>query len=221
MDGPSRSAESGFSLVALIAAMTIMMIVMGAATPSWKYVMQDMREEELFFRGDQIAGAIERYQKKNGNTLPVSLEILVKGKYLRKAYAEPMTKHGKWRMIRPGEVAGVGMPPGFPGQLPGGPGQKPGQDPSPAPGKDWSKSASPPPTTIGPFVGVASWSKEKSFRLMNGRNSYDQWLFIAGQPRVIGKLEVLRPPMVPPGGAPGMPPPGRAPGMPPVPPNKR
>ena len=66
--------------------------------------MQNEREQELFFRGDQIATAIERYQKKNGGAAPPTLEVLVKGKFLRKAYTDPMTKDGKWRFIRVGEV---------------------------------------------------------------------------------------------------------------------
>ena len=89
-----RGSEAGFSLVALVASMTVMLVLMGAAMPSWKYVMKNEREQELFFRGDQIATAIERYQKKNGGTAPPTLEILVKGKYLRKAYTDPMAKDG-------------------------------------------------------------------------------------------------------------------------------
>ena len=55
--------------------MTIMLILMGAAMPTWKYVMKNEREEELLFRGGQIADAIERYQKKNGKSLPAALEV--------------------------------------------------------------------------------------------------------------------------------------------------
>ena len=80
---PSRGSEAGFSLVMLFAGVTVMMILMAVAMPSWKYVVQNEREQELFFRGNAIATAIERYQKKNGNAAPPSLEILVKGKYLR------------------------------------------------------------------------------------------------------------------------------------------
>jgi type II secretory pathway pseudopilin PulG len=176
---PQRGSESGFSLVALIAAMTIMMIFMGAAAPSWKYIMKDMREEELFFRGDQIASAIERYQRKNGGALPTSLEVLVKGKFLRKEYADPMVKHGKWRFIRQGETVPGARPPGTPLGRPLGE----------SPDKP-STSASPPPQTLGPFMGVVSTSQEKSLRLMNGRDRYDQWLFIAGQQRMLGRQDI-------------------------------
>jgi len=171
-----RGTEAGFSLVALVASMTIMLILMGAAMPSWKYVVQNEREQELYFRGDQIAAAIERYQKKNGGTAPPTLEVLVKGRYLRKAYTDPMTSDGKWRFIKVGEV----MIPRA-GALPGGPAASPSPSPSPRPGTGSRFDQ------LGPFVGVASTSKEESLRVMNGRNHYDEWMFLAGQPRVLGR----------------------------------
>ena len=100
----TRRGESGFSLVVLMAGITITLILMSAAVPSWQYVMQDDKEQEMLFRGAQIADSIGRYQKKNGGALPVSLEVLVKGKFLRKAYKDPMMRDGKWRFIRQGEA---------------------------------------------------------------------------------------------------------------------
>jgi hypothetical protein len=47
---------------------------------------------------------------------------------------------------------------------------------------------------IGGFIGVASRSKEKSLRVMNGAKTYDTWLFIAGRQFVVGKIPT------PPGG---------------------
>ena len=172
METGARGAEAGFSLVALLAAMTIMLVLMGAAMPSWKYVVQNEREQELYFRGDQIASAIERYQKKNGGAAPPTLEVLVKGKYLRKAYTDPMTRDGKWKLIKVGEMMlpRVGLMPG-----------RPAASPRPRPGMD-SRSDTP-----GPFVGVASTSKDESLRVMNGQDHYDQWMFVAGRPRVLGR----------------------------------
>ena len=177
-----RHGERGFSLVAVVAGMTIMLILMGAAMPSWKYVVQNEREQELYFRGDQIASAIERYQKKNGNTAPPTLEVLVKGKYLRKAYTDPMTKDGKWRFIRVGEVMvpRVGTQPGRPAASP---------VPSPSPRQGPGSRSDP----LGPFIGVASTSKEQSLRVMNGRDHYDEWMFVAGRPRVLGHTGPLMP----------------------------
>ena len=85
-----RGSEAGFSLVALVASMTIMLVLMGAAMPSWKYVMQNEREQELFFRGDQIATAVERYQKKNGGTAPPTLEVLVNSGGNGRLHKEPL-----------------------------------------------------------------------------------------------------------------------------------
>ena len=92
--------EAGYSLVAVMAAITIMSIASAAALPAWKYVMQNEREEELIFRGGQIADAIRRFQTKNGNALPASMDVLVKGKFLRKPFKDPMSKTGEWRLLR-------------------------------------------------------------------------------------------------------------------------
>jgi type II secretory pathway pseudopilin PulG len=174
-----RRSEAGFSLVALFAGITVMMILMAVAMPSWKYVVQNEREMELFFRGDQIASAIERYQKKNANAVPVSLEMLVKGKYLRKEYKDPMTEDGKWRLIRPGEIL---RPPRLSGPGFGG-GERGG-------GTTGRRG----PTEMGPFIGVASMSEETSLRIMNGAETYDQWMFVAGKPRFLGKPPGPTPP---------------------------
>ena len=173
MSAETRGAEAGFSLVAVVTGMTIMLILMGAAMPSWKYVVQNEREQELFFRGDQIAAAIERYQKKNGGAAPPTLEVLVKGKYLRQPYTDPMTKDGKWRYIKIGEM----MLPRA-GRMPG----RPAASPSP------TSPMGAGPEALGPFIGIASRAKGESLRVMNGQDTYDQWLFIAGRPRILGRV---------------------------------
>lgn len=192
-----RGPEAGFSLVALFAAITIMLVLMAAAMPSWKYVVQNEREQELFFRGNEIAGAIERFQKKNGGAAPPSLEILVKGRFLRKAYKDPMTEDGKWHFIRVGEAmgdrrrrqmarqaAGMGA-----GKETGGPGQGEG-----LPGRPSTMGQG---AQVGPFIGVSSLSKEKSLRIMNGAETYDEWYFVAGRPRMLGKQTQLPGPGMP------------------------
>ena len=197
---PQPQGDRGFALVIVIAGITVMMILMGAAVPTWRYVMQDDREQELFFRGDQIARAVEAYQKKNGNAFPPSFEVLVKGKYLRRAYKDPMVKDGKWRIIRPGEAVPAS----------GGPTGGAGPRPSPSPSPSAPASAFGPVggTSVGSIAGVASLSKETSLRLFNGRTRYDQWLFLANQPRRLGRD---RGPNTLPGGAGGLPRPSPSP----------
>ena len=192
--------QRGVALVALMASVTVMMIGLAVGMPAWKYVVKDDKEEELIFRGSQIASGIRRYQAKNGNALPASLEVLVKGKFLRKAYKDPMTKDGKWRLIRQGEA------------LPGAASQGavpigPGASPSPSPGPGLSQSprpgASPSPgpsfgsglggTSMGAFVGVASRNTDKGLRLVNNRENYNEWAVVAGQPIVVGNRVLSAP----------------------------
>lgn len=188
--------DAGYALAALLAAITILLIGLGVAAPSWRYVMQDDREEELIFRGGQIADAVARYQKKNGNALPTSLEVLVKGRFLRKEWKEPFAKDGRWRFLRQGEGIGPVRPPGSP--------QPPTTTRPPGPGVPTGGPG------LGGFIGVASFSTDKSLRLFNGRQRYNEWLFAAGQPRVVGKQAPM--PGVPPGNGPGVP--GRPPTLP-------
>jgi type II secretory pathway pseudopilin PulG len=178
-----RRGEAGYSLVALLAAVAVMMVLLGMAMPSWRYVMKNDNEEELLFRGGQIADAIARYQRRNGNALPPSLEVLVQGRYLRKAYKDPMTKHGRWRMLRPGDAL---LTPGAPGGS-ARPSQPGGASPTTTTTTTRPSAFSPPGQTIGGFQGVASTSTDTSLRLFNNRTRYNEWLFVAGQPRVVGR----------------------------------
>jgi type II secretory pathway pseudopilin PulG len=200
-----RSDQEGYSLLILMAGITIMLIAMGVAAPTWRHVMQDDSEQELLYRGGAIADGIGRYQKKNGGTMPVSLDVLVKGRFLRRAYKDPMTKDGQWRFIRQGE--GI-TPPGVgttrPGTSPGS--TTPSPSPQPSPGMGGSTGGGMAGAPLGGFVGVASRDLRKSLRMMNNAKTYDTWLFIAGRPRVVGKQPVIGPV-----GAPGLPSPGNGP----------
>ncbi len=189
----SGRGEQGYALAALIAGVTVMLIGLGVAAPSWRYVMQDDREQELIFRGTQIADAVARYQKKHANALPASLEVLVKGKFLRKEWKDPMTKDGKWRFVRQGE----GIAPITPRR------SAPPTTRPPGPGA----LARP---TLGGILGVASLNDGMSLRLFNGSERYREWIFAVGQPRVVGKPALVPGPRPAPAGTPdtgGFPPP--------------
>jgi type II secretory pathway pseudopilin PulG len=196
----SRRGEAGYSLVALLAAVAVMMVLLGAAMPSWRYVMRNDAEEELISRGGQIADAIARYQRRHGNALPPSLEVLVEQRFLRRAYKDPMTKHGRWRLLRPGDA----VLPGVPG-LPGAPGQPGGTTATTTTTTTTTRPSafSQPGQATSGFQGVASTSTDKSLRVFNGRTKYNEWLFVAGQPRVVGRQAPVgpRPGSAQPGGA--------------------
>ena len=187
---PTRRGEGGYSLVALLVVVAVMLVAMTAAVPSWRYVMKNDREEELLFRGGEIADAIARYQRKNGNALPPSIEVLVKGRFLRRAYKDPMTRDGKWRLIRPGESLGTGLPGGAVagGASPlGGPNATPATGRPPGSSSASGSSFSQPGMPTGGFLGVASTSTDKALRVFNGRTKYNEWLFLPGQPRIVGR----------------------------------
>lgn len=179
-----RRREQGYSLVALMAAVAIMLVLMAAATPTWRFLAKNDREEELLFRGGEIADAIQRYQRKNGNALPASLDVLIKGRFLRRAYKDPMTKHGNWRYLRAGDLV-VGPGTGLPGAR-GGLGSL-GATTTTTTTTMRSAEFSSSTVILGGFIGVATTHSDTSFRMLNGRTRYEEWLFVAGQPRVIGK----------------------------------
>jgi len=102
---PSRvsiggTPNSGFTYVALLAAIVIIGISMGAAGKYWSFVTQREKEEELLFRGEQYRLAIERYYNAlpGRNAYPPSVEELLKDsrtptgkRHLRQAFKDPVT----------------------------------------------------------------------------------------------------------------------------------
>jgi hypothetical protein len=93
-----------------------------------------------------------------------------------------MTKDGKWRFVRPGEMVIGGLNPFQGGR---GPATVTTTTTTTRP------SAFSQSTTVrgglGLLQGVASTSTDKSLRIFNGRTRYDEWVFAPGQPRIIGK----------------------------------
>lgn len=109
-------SSDGFTLIAAMAAVVIIGIMGGAASQSWRTVMEREREEELLFRGMQYRNAIiswyaPRLPKPPRPPLkelkdllqdPTSLE---KDRLLRRLYTDPIT--GKEFTPIPGPAGGV------------------------------------------------------------------------------------------------------------------
>jgi type II secretory pathway pseudopilin PulG len=173
------------ALLSMLAVMTVALLL---ALPSWRYLVRDDKEQELIFRGRQISSAISRFQRKNGNAFPASFEQLVQGKFLRKAYKDPMTQDGKWRILRPGEAG----PARIGGPATGGVSGRPTPSPTPAPTTLFGANSGAPG---GPIAGVASLSRETGLRTVNGTQSYNQWVFAPNIPFIFGgQLPVGGPP---------------------------
>lgn len=115
-----RRSEGGYTLVALLAMMTVLALFAMAAAPSVQQQALREREREAIFRGEQVAGAIREYYIYRAGTLravgpqalPTSMDQLLEGipipggskkrQILRASAArDPLTIEGEWRYILP------------------------------------------------------------------------------------------------------------------------
>ncbi len=108
-----RSArDQGFVLIAVIGALTIMLLILTSYVPDVMRAVRREREEEMLFRGQEIVTAIQKFNQGQGTQgrYPTSLQqlsdgVLVAGnrsvRYLRaSALKDPMTNDGKWKLVR-------------------------------------------------------------------------------------------------------------------------
>ena len=112
-----RHGEAGYTLVALLALMTILALFAAAAAPSLQQQARREREKETIFRGEEVAEAIRLYysfQVTKGKSadagLPSSIDDLLEGvsvgtrkvQLLRASAArDPLSKSGEWHLVRP------------------------------------------------------------------------------------------------------------------------
>jgi type II secretory pathway pseudopilin PulG len=102
---PQRASrdESGFTVLAVLIAVAAINIALGVATVQWSAIMKRQREIELVWRGEQYARALICYQEQE-KTLPTELEQLVEARCIRRLYSDPVSKSGRWRVIRAAEL---------------------------------------------------------------------------------------------------------------------
>jgi type II secretory pathway pseudopilin PulG len=187
MRSAQGGGDGGYAMAALLVTLAVMSVILGMALPVWRTVVQREKEEELIFRGRQYARAIQLYQRKYAAAYPASIDVLVEQKFLRKKYKDPMTKGGEFEVIyqgtlaqRQAALAGRGAAaPGAQGTSSGlqagaGRGGMTGQTVT-APGSPFGSQTTGPQ---GGMVGVASKSKEKSIRILDGKTAYNEWQFI-------------------------------------------
>lgn len=193
--------EDGYSLIAMMALMTIMAIFMLAAAPIVHQQQQRNLEEEAIHRGEEVAEAIRIYVRFNRGNLPTSMDQLLEGvtvpgrtsklQILRASAAhDPLSSTGEWKLIRPNteevlefaravtEYNNNVMPQTSEPFL-----QRYLQfivntrdtsedEDEPAPGgEDTSENAT------GPFIGVVSRSQRKSYITYYGIERHDRWIF--------------------------------------------
>jgi type II secretory pathway pseudopilin PulG len=201
----NRKSEQGYTLVALLAVMSIMALFAVAAAPKLLQQAQRERETEDIFRGEQMANAIRLYYLNHGRqppqSLPTTVEQLLEGipqgtrkvQILRPSAARDLlSSSGEWRLIAPQSQDLLDFQESvmiFAGGLPPRP-----RDQAIAALQDNSvprianvlntKSKDPAPgdedtaaNSGGPFVGVASRSRRNSVINYYGIDRHDEWIF--------------------------------------------
>lgn len=200
------ASERGYAMAALLVALAVMSIMLSVALPAWRTMVQREREAELVFRGQQYVQAIELFSRRTGG-FPTSLQMLRDGRYIRKLYTDPITD-GDFQPVYLGQVTAGGAPGGAPGGVPGGaagPQQARGGPPGLGRGQQQPTGAGTPPArgmpappmaggsqfpagalgqrggalAAGPIIGVMSRSTAESIRVFNGRNHYNEWIFVS------------------------------------------
>ena len=186
-------------MAALLVAMSVMAIVLSVAAPIWQTAAQREREAELVFRGEQYAHAVALFQRKYAGGFPPNLDILLKERFLRKRYKDPMAPDGEFQLLYAGQPlqGGQAGQVGQGGQLGQGQlgqgqlgrgqqgqgqlGQTGNVGQAGGRGQTGRVGGGPVSGVQSGIMGVASKSKAESLRQYNGRGRYNEWTFVATQ----------------------------------------
>ena len=171
----------GFSYIALLVAIVIIGISLGAAGIYWQNVMLREKEEELLFRGNQYRQAIERYYTAipGRAQYPQNIDDLLKDdrtpagkRHLRQKYKDPMTGEDFETITAQTASAAV-------------------------------RAVAPQTPAVPGIIGVHSKSEKEPLKKDNfpppnedlaGKSKYSEWMFLArakpGQAPLVGQSEV-------------------------------
>lgn len=192
----ARRGEEGYMLVALLGLMTILALMMIAAAPNVQKQAQREREKEAIFRGEEVVQAIRLFVRANNGQLPTSMDQLLEGiprgtqrvQILRPAAARDPLTNDEWRLIRPGTQALLDFQRRVTlyadGNLP--PTTEPSLARHAAPVVAINNLGASAPTSAddsdddggtGPFIGVASRSRNESVIRYYGIDHHNHWVF--------------------------------------------
>lgn len=198
--------EEGYTLVALLALMTVLALFALAAAPSIRQQAQREREIEAIRRGEEVAEAIRVYYsyqvklfgRQGEQGLPNSMEKLLEGVPIRtkklqvlrpSAARDPLSDDGEWKLVRPRSAqlsdflrsvmlfAENVRPATRDPQL-----QQQEQYMAPPVLQTLGiassgSSSSADDSSTGPFIGVSSGSKNNSVINYYGIDRHDGWVF--------------------------------------------
>jgi type II secretory pathway pseudopilin PulG len=196
------NGQRGYALVALLALMTVLMLMATAAAPSARQQARRELELEAIARGEEVAEAIRAfYHITQPSRLPTSMDELIDGapfgtkkiRVLRASAArDPLSSSGEWRLIKAQDRE---FPEFIRALVLYTNGRQPSTmttdnrmktavpnvpvvsnvldlDEEEAPGGEITSSSS-----SGPFVGVASRSRRASVITYYGIERHDKWVF--------------------------------------------
>ena len=199
----SRDSQSGYSLIALMAMMTLLAIAMMAVAPNIQQQVQREKELEAIRRGEEVAEAIRQYVNHyNGAKFPNSIDDLLEGipygtkkrQILRESAAtDPLSEDGKWRLIGVESKAMVNFARRVQnynnGLLPSSENVNPSvvnkmgvfltnlDTKNEGDISEAEEDDSEARTENTPFIGVVSQSKNKSFIAYYGIENHSKWVF--------------------------------------------
>jgi type II secretory pathway pseudopilin PulG len=157
----------GFAYIALLVAIIIIGISLGAAGKYWGNVMRRDKEEELLYRGDQYRRAIERYVAAvpGSQVYPQSIDDLLKDdrtatgkRHLRQKYRDPISGEDfvEIRNTLTKRIIGVH---------------------SPSEKEPLKKAGF--PDVYNATQGVAQPGFPDGYNIFTGKLKYSEWLFVA------------------------------------------
>jgi type II secretory pathway pseudopilin PulG len=202
-DKKMRVAESGMSLVAVMAVLTLVAIALLAVAPTVQQGVQREKELEAIRRGEEVAEAIRQYVIFYQGKLPQSMDDLLQGlpqgtkkrQILRASSAvDPLSADGKWRLIEPTGSTFINFGRRIRiynnGLLPSNPQPSRFLDQYVINGlvnvldtkgeadmKEESEEEIEVKTDKTPFVGVASQSRSRSVIAYYGIENHSKWVF--------------------------------------------
>lgn len=195
----AEQKRSGYTILLVIFAVTVLAIGLMVAVPVWETQIQREKEAELIFRGQQYMEAVRIFQEKNPGRFPRELDELLEEKCIRKLFKDPMTEHGEWNLIllpgQPGKTPETSRMQGNLSRLSGQTRQQQtgGQQASESPSKVLIAPSSMLESISNPqIIGVVSASPRYSKKIYLEQDRYDKWLFFYGMdPENMPEIEYL------------------------------
>jgi type II secretory pathway pseudopilin PulG len=104
-----RSQQSGFTYLMALLLVALTSAGTAAIAETWSHARQREKEAELLWIGNQFKQAIGLYYQRSPGTVkryPEKLEdllednrFLTRQRYLRRIYANPMTRNREWEVV--------------------------------------------------------------------------------------------------------------------------